>query len=69
MPRAFQRMAVTQHVGMIFYWIFDLWKNKTEFKMPKMSGYVEAFKGKYRDKHKKNKLIYLRIDDEKLLKT
>lgn len=69
MPRAFQRMAVTQHVGMIFYWNFDLWKNKTEFKMPKMSGYVEAFKGKYRGKHKKNKLIYLRIDDEKLLKT
>ena len=34
-----------------------------------MSGYVEAFKGKYRNKHKKKKLIYLRIDDEKLLKT
>lgn len=62
-------MAVTQQVGMIFYWNFNLWKNKTEFKMPKMSGYVEAFKGKYRDKHKKNKLIYLGIDDEKLLKT
>ena len=69
MPRAFQKMAVTQQAGMIFYWKFDLWKKKTEFKMPKMSGYVEAFKGKYRNKHKKKKLIYLRIDDEKLLKT
>ena len=60
MPRAFQRMAVTQQVGMIFYWNFNLWKNKTEFKMPKMSGYVEAFKGKYRNKHKKkNWYIYV----------
>ena len=36
--------------------------------MPKMSGYVKAFKVKDGDKDKNNKLMFSRIDDEKLLK-
>ena len=35
--------------------------------MPKMSGYVKAFKVKDGDKDKNNKLMFSRIDDEKLL--
>ena len=36
--------------------------------LPKLSGYIKAFKVKDADKHKNNKLMYLHIDDEKLLK-
>ena len=35
--------------------------------MPKMSGYVKAFKVKYIDKDKNNKLMSFNIDREKLL--
>ena len=35
--------------------------------MPRMSGYVKAFKVKDGDKDKNNKLMFSRIDDEKLL--
>ena len=35
--------------------------------MPKMSGYVKAFKVKDGDKDKNNKLMFSHIDDEKLL--
>ena len=35
--------------------------------MPRMSGYVQAFKVKDGDKDKNNKLMFSRIDDEKLL--
>ena len=36
-------------------------------KMPKMSGYVQTIKVKDADKDKNNKLIYFRINNEKLL--
>ena len=36
-------------------------------KLPKMSGYVKTFKDKGGDKNKNNKLMSLRIDDDKLL--
>ena len=36
-------------------------------KMPKMSGYVKTIKVKDADKDKNNKLIYFRINNEKLL--
>ena len=35
--------------------------------LPKMSGYVKTFKDKGGDKNKNNKLMSLRIDDDKLL--
>ena len=35
--------------------------------MPKMSGHVKTFKVKEGDKDKNNKLMYVRIDDKKLL--
>ena len=35
--------------------------------LPKIHGYVETFKDKGEDKNKSNKLMPLRIDDEKLL--
>ena len=35
--------------------------------LPKTHGYVETFKDKVEDKNKSNKLMPLRIDDEKLL--
>ena len=35
--------------------------------LPKIHGYVETFKDKGEDKNKSNKLMLLRIDDEKLL--
>ena len=34
---------------------------------PKLSGYVKTFKDKGTDKNKNNKLMYLHIDDDKLL--
>ena len=34
---------------------------------PKLSGYVKTFKDKGIDKNKNNKLMYLHIDDDKLL--
>ena len=36
-------------------------------KLPKLSGYVKTFKVKDGDKDKNNKLMSLRIDDDKLL--
>ena len=35
--------------------------------IPKVSGYVKKYKVKDKDKDKNNKLMSLRIDDEKLL--
>ena len=37
------------------------------FIMPKMSGYVQTFKIKEKDKDKNNKLMSFRKDDEKIL--
>ena len=34
--------------------------------MPKVSGYVQTFKVKDGDKNKKNKLMYLPVNDEKV---
>ena len=36
--------------------------------LPKLSGYIKAFKVQDADKDKYNKLMYFHIDDEKLLK-
>ena len=36
--------------------------------MPKVSGYVQTFKVKDGDKNKKNKLMYLPVNDEKVSK-
>ena len=35
--------------------------------LPKMSGYVKSFKVKYGDKDRNKKLMFFRIEDEKLL--
>ena len=35
--------------------------------MPKISGYLKTFQVKDGDKYKNNRLMYFRVDDEKLL--
>ena len=61
------KLIKTENNSKYLIWYLDKVIRELVLILPKMSGYVKKFKAKDGDKSKNNKLMPLRIDDEKLL--